>query len=293
MLVDHYSPPWPAYKTKLMPPQPDIRVTMAMLLAMGLSGCTLIFSETSNNEASDAGPVADADLQAPDADADASDPGPDASPNLCGPHTCGGDSIHEALFHFDDQDLLIDACGNSELDNDVMIGSAVSMGELGSAAMLRAGSKADALLENHLGSWTVDFWLLLPPVPVDGQLLSLAKQATLMSGNCGLKLGIAGGVLVLYESRGAANNAINSFSLNLQQWNHISLVYDSTPGSVTAGVTINGANPTMNTVTACTETATILSIGNWEDGIDNLATDAEIDELRYQNTAVVTQPCGD
>jgi hypothetical protein len=266
--------------------QPDIRVTLAILVAIGSSGCTLLFSETSSNAANDAGPAADANPQALDA-------APDASPNSCGPHTCSGASVHEVLFHFDDGDLLTDECGNSELVNEIMIGSAQSQAELDRAATIVAGSKADALLAVHLGSWTVDFWLRLPPVPVNGQLLSLSKQAALISGNCGLKLAIGGGVLQLVESRGAANNSISTFSLNVQQWNHISLVYDHTLGSETAALTINGGNPAEATIPACTETATILSIGNWDSAADNLGTTAQIDELRYQNAAVIAKPCGD
>lgn len=50
-----------------MTSQPDFRVAVAVLVAIGCSGCSLLFTESANNEAKDAGAVADANLLVPDA----------------------------------------------------------------------------------------------------------------------------------------------------------------------------------------------------------------------------------
>lgn len=262
-----------ACASNVMNSQLDIRVPIAIFMALGGSGCTLLFQETATSEASDAGPAADADPEAPDAS------------DICMPHICDGDSATRALYHFEPGSQLIDACADpAHLVG--AFGGADSQAGLGRAAGLRTDSSAGAIVGVVTASWTVDFWLSPRPTTT-GELLTITDQAPLDTNPCGLRLAIQDGNLEIFKYLAGATNIIGSAPLGAGPWHHVVMTYDHSANS--ADLSIDGTSTGELPVGACNKSETVLTIGYWQD--TGNGAEVELDELRLQEGVVFAAPC--
>jgi hypothetical protein len=250
-----------------MSSQPDIRVVTAIFMSLGCSGCTLLFQETATNEASDAGPAADADPS-----------------DICTPHAC--EVATKAFYRFEPGGRFRSECPNENLIGTAPI-DANSQAGLGHALGLRSDSYAKALVGSVGASWTVDFWLS-PRPNRNGELLSVIEGAAYDTTPCGLRLAVQGGELEVFKYQTDSNTLVGSAVLTMQEWHHIVMTYDHSANS--ADLSIDGAGVGAFDVGTCDKSETALIIGNWEDDTDT-GVETELDELRLQEGVVLAAPC--